>query len=127
MTQPVRLTVGNSASTGVRPLSYVFEVSSDERFGSTLFSQTGVRPGDGGQTTFVMPQTLQAERRYYWRARAQDGANAGDYSSVGNFNVFTPVVIQPPTPVEPADGGTRSPVIRRSASRTHRGPVRPGR
>src|ERR1051326_4923552 len=42
--QPVTLTVDNANSNGVRPLTYIFEISSDASFASKLFSQTGVEP-----------------------------------------------------------------------------------
>ena len=71
-----------------------------------LFTQTGVAPGNDGKTSFKMPQTLAAERKYYWRSKADDGANASDFSAVADFTVFTPVMIQPPVLLDPADGAT---------------------
>jgi hypothetical protein len=106
--QPITLMVGNSTSTGVRPLSYVFEIASDSAFASKIFTQTGVTAGSGGQTSFRLPQPLSADRTYFWRARAEDGANTGDYAAPTSFKVFTPVVINPPTPTAPADGSTLS-------------------
>ena len=43
---------------------------------------------------------------YYWRSRAQDGANTGPYSAVYQFSIVNPVVIDPPTPIEPAGNVT---------------------
>src|SRR4051812_13802421 len=49
--QPVRLTVQNANSSGVRPLSYSFDVASDSGFSTKVFSRAGVAPGDGGRTS----------------------------------------------------------------------------
>src|SRR5580765_656406 len=40
--QPIQLTVENATTTGVRPLSYILEMSADASFGSQVFSQTGI-------------------------------------------------------------------------------------
>jgi hypothetical protein len=42
--QPIVLTVGNSASNGVRPISYIFQIATDSGFSQVLFTQTGVAP-----------------------------------------------------------------------------------
>ena len=99
--QPVTLTVQNASTSGVRPLSYLLEVAVDAGFTNKVFSRDGISPADGGRTSLQLPAPLAAERSYYWRARAQDGANTGDYSSARTFSVFTPIVIGKPTPVSP--------------------------
>src|ERR1051325_6138470 len=99
--QPVTLTVQNASTSGVRPLSYLVEVAVDAGFTNKVFSRDGISPADGGRTSLQLPAPLAAERSYYWRARAQDGANTGDYSSARTFSVFTPIVIGKPTPVSP--------------------------
>jgi hypothetical protein len=99
--QPVTLVVENSATSGQRPLSYVFEVATDAAFTNPVFSRTGVAPGDG-RTTIRLPDPLATGRSYYWRARAEDGANTGPYSAPANFDVFTPIVIDSPQLVSPA-------------------------
>ncbi|MEO7191070.1 MAG: hypothetical protein ABI051_08435 [Vicinamibacterales bacterium] len=105
-TQPITLVVQNASSNGVRPLNYVFQVASDSGFSSVVFSQTGVTPGEGGRTQLRLPQPLAAERVYYWRVRAIDGANEGEFSAAADFTVFTPVVIGIPALTSPADGAT---------------------
>jgi hypothetical protein len=104
--QPVTLTIDNAATNGVRPLSYDFEVASDAAFGTKIFSKAGVEPGTNGQTSVRLADSLAPEHTYYWRAKADDGANASGYSPVTSFLVFTPVVIQPPVQRAPADGAT---------------------
>lgn len=101
--QPITLTVGNATTSGVRPLSYVFEVATDAGFTNKVFARDGITPGDG-QTSLRLPDALATGRSYYWHARAQDGANTGPFSSGVTFNVFTPIVIGAPTPVAPSSG-----------------------
>jgi len=100
--QPVTLVVENSGTNGPRPLSYVFEVATDAAFANTVFARTGIAPGDG-RTTLRLPDPLATGRSYYWRARAEDGANTGPYSPPANFEVFTPIVIDAPQLVSPAN------------------------
>jgi hypothetical protein len=68
-------------------------------FNSKVLSRDGIQPGDG-QTSLRLSDPLATGRSYYWRARAQDGANTGPFSNA-DFVVYTPVVFQPPTPVSP--------------------------
>ena len=104
--QPVTLTLSNAATTGVRPLNYLFEVATDAGFSNKVFSRDGIMPGASGRTTLRLPNALAPERSYYWRARAQDGANTGPYSSAAFFNVFTPVVLGKPILQEPVGNAT---------------------
>lgn len=99
--QPVTLTLQNSSTSGVRPLSYVFEVAADAGFSNILVSQGGVKPGESGRTSLKLSDPLASQRTYYWRARAEDGANTGPFSGVTAFTIFTPVVIQPPVLASP--------------------------
>src|SRR6266508_1032105 len=39
--QPIRLVVQNATSSGVRPLTYTFEVAADSGFGTKAFSRSG--------------------------------------------------------------------------------------
>jgi hypothetical protein len=108
--QPITLTVGNSTTSGVRPLSYVFEVAADAAFTNKVFTREGIAPGDGGQTTLRLPDALATGRTYFWRARAQDGANTGPFTSGVDFNVFTPIVINAPSLTSPINDTTISSV-----------------
>jgi hypothetical protein len=104
--QPLTLVVQNASTSGVRPLSYVFEVATDAAFANKVFVRDGVTPGDGGRTSIKLPDPLATERAYFWRSRAQDGANASDYSTPATFNVFTPIVIGVPLLMLPAGNTT---------------------
>ena len=103
--QPVTLVVDNAVTNGQRPLSYLFEVATDAGFTNPVWSRTGVTPGEG-RTSMRLPDALATGRSYYWRARADDGANASPYSPAANFDVFTPIVIEPPRLVSPDHNAT---------------------
>ena len=123
--QPLTLLAENAGSTGVRPLSYVFEVAADAGFSNMVFAREGVAPGDGGRTSIRLPDRLAPERSYFWRVRAQDGANTGPYSPAASFDVFTPIVIERPELVAPDVNSVGQPlrptfVVNNSA---HSGPV----
>lgn len=98
--QPIRLVVANATSSGVRPLTYSFEVAADPGFGTKLFSRSGVAPGDG--KTSVQVDRLELGRSYYWRAWAEDGANTGAMASAG-FEIFPKPAVTPPAAVAPAN------------------------
>jgi hypothetical protein len=78
--QPIKLLIENASSTGVRPISYTFEVAIDSGFATKVYARGGVPAGDGGRTS-VQIDRLDLGRAYYWRARADDGANASQFSS----------------------------------------------
>jgi hypothetical protein len=103
--QPITFTVTNASSNGVRPLTYALEIAVDSAFANKIFTQTGITPGDG-LTSFRLPSNLGAERGYFWRVKAYDGANEGDYSPTMTFSVFTPVTIGRPGLSSPLDGST---------------------
>lgn len=99
--QPVTLLLENALTSGPRPLNYVFEVATDAGFSNRVFAQDRVPPGDAGRTSLRLPDALNMGRVYFWRAKAQDGANEGPYSPPVNFNVFTPVGFDKPLPISP--------------------------
>jgi hypothetical protein len=101
--QPITLTVRNAQTNGQRPLSYVFEVAIDANFAQKVYSHTGITPGDG-QTSHKIGDALSADHTYYWRARAVDGANSGDFMPPATFAIFTPVVFGAPGLAQPANG-----------------------
>ena len=53
--QPIRLVVQNATSSGVRPLTYTFEVAADSGFATKVFSRSGVAPGDGKTSVQIDP------------------------------------------------------------------------
>lgn len=100
--QPQTLLIENAGTSGPRELWLQVQVAADGNFQQVLHQADRVTLGPNGRTTYRMPEPLGAGHTYYWRARASDGANTGPYSSVANFSVIQPVVIEAPTPIEPA-------------------------
>ena len=101
--QPLTLLLENAGTNGQRPLSYVFDVATDTGFTNKVFTREGIAPGDGGRTALRLPDPLASGRTYYWRAQALDGANTGPHSPAAHFRIFTPIVIEKPTPESPVD------------------------
>lgn len=99
--QPLTLLIANANTTGVRPLTYQVEVALDNGFANKVFTREGLTPGGNGQTSLRLSDALAADRTYYWRARAQDGANAGPYSNAVAFTVYTPIVLEAPDLASP--------------------------
>jgi len=99
--QPVALVLDNASTSGQRPLSYVFDLALDGAFSNIVYSKSGVTPGDG-RTTVSVATTL-TNHTYYWRAKAQDGANDGPYSVYATFDIVSGAVYQAPVPVAPAN------------------------
>jgi hypothetical protein len=111
--QPIKLLIENASSTGVRPLKYAFEVASDSGFQTKVFARSGVPPGEGGRTS-VQIDKLDLGRGYYWRARAEDGANIGIYAAA-QFEVLPKPFLTGPSPISPANNDRvteRKPTLR---------------
>lgn len=106
--QPITLTVQNATTNGQRPITYRFEVAVDSEFANKVTSREGIEPGGDGKTSLRLPDALAADRTYFWRAKAVDGANESGYSPAVSFAVVTIAEIQGPTPISPVGGGTTS-------------------
>src|SRR5262245_43142583 len=106
--QPITLLIENASSNGVRPLTYAFEIATDANFTNKVFSRDKIAPGEGGRTSLRLPDPLATARTYFWRAHAEDGANPGSQSRSTSFDVFTPIVFEPPGLVAPAENSTIS-------------------
>lgn len=105
--QPLQLLIQNAGSNGERPLKYSFEVAADAAFQKIIFARTGIEPGSDGLTRLQLPDKLAAGT-YWWRTRAEDGANTGPYSPVKSFIVLAEVILSPPIPSSPTNGSTVS-------------------
>ena len=103
--QPLTLSFMSAESNSVRPFTYELQIASDAAFINVVVHMTGIEPGASGQVVVALPDTLDAGV-YYWRTRALDGANTGDYSAAVSFEIFTPVVIGAPSASVPAGGVT---------------------
>lgn len=101
--QPLTLLLENASSNGPRPLNYLFEVATDAGFTNRVFAREGIDSGGNGRTSLTLPDPLSPGRSYYWRARAQDGANTGPYSSAAGFNLIQPVSFDKPRLISPTN------------------------
>jgi hypothetical protein len=106
--QPITLTIQNSSTNGQRPITYSFEVAVDGEFANKVVTRDGVEPGGDGKTAFRLPDALVADRTYYWRAKALDGANQSSYSETLSFAVVILAEIQAPLLLFPINGATAS-------------------
>ena len=78
--QPIKLIIENATSNGVRPVTYMFEVATDSEFVTKVYARSGVPAGDNGRTS-VQIDRADLGRAYYWRAKADDGANSSQFSA----------------------------------------------
>jgi hypothetical protein len=99
--QPVRLLFQNATTTGVRPITYTVEIATDAAFTSVVFKRTGIAGAQGDTTSVQLPDALATGRTYWWHVRAEDGANAGDFSAAKSFVAVAPVNLGAPTAKTP--------------------------
>jgi len=92
--QPIKLIIENAASNGVRTISYIFEVATDSSFTTKVYARSGVPQGDNNRTS-VQIDRLDSSRSYYWRVKADDGANSSEYAS-SQFELLPKPVLNPP-------------------------------
>lgn len=100
--QPIKLLIENASSNGVRPLTYAFEVAADSSFATKVYARSGVPQGEGGRTSVII-ERLELGRSYYWRARAEDGANMSTYATA-SFEVLPRAFLNPPPLRSPLGG-----------------------
>jgi hypothetical protein len=89
----LRVTNATSSQSGTK--TYEFQVADTSTFALTpgsalsshvvVVSQSGVPEGGDGTTSFVVGQDLTPVTRYYWRARALQGAATGPWSNMSRF------------------------------------------
>lgn len=110
--QPIKLVIENATTTGVRPITYMFEVAADAEFNSKVYARSGV-PGGGSGKTSVQVDRLDLGRAYYWRARAEDGANSSQFSTA-QFEVLPKPQLNAPNLLSPVNNErvtTRRPAL----------------
>jgi len=105
--QPVTLTVRNAVSTGTTALTYTFEVATDANFANRVYTKDNVAEGGGGQTALRIDR-IAADRSYFWRARANSGAQAGPNSTTRGFSIGPEVILQTPVLLSPENNGQAS-------------------
>ena len=112
--QPVALSFAAATSNGERPFWYEIEIGSDHEFANIVHRSNRITPlsstqngrasqdePPSGVETYMVPDTLAADRVYHWHVRAADGANTGPFSDTSQFEIFTPITIQAPRPTSP--------------------------
>lgn len=111
--QPIKLVIENATTSGVRPVTYMFEVATDADFTAKVYARSGVPAGDGGRTS-VQIDRLDLGRAYYWRAKADDGANSSQFSA-SQFEVLPKPQLNAPGLVSPVNNErvtSRRPTLR---------------
>lgn len=98
---PVTLTIQNSTTNGQRVVKYLFEVASDAAFASKVLDPVTVPQGENGQTKYTIDKSLESGKTYYWRAKADDGANQSAIAAARDFSIYT-LSITAPALVYPA-------------------------
>jgi hypothetical protein len=99
--QPIVMIIHNPNSNSERPLVMRLQIAIDSGFSTVILNREGLNPAGGGETRFVMSDRLPHGRDYYWRLRADDGANVSDWSGTAQFKVLSPVILGVPEPVFP--------------------------
>ncbi len=120
--QPVTLTVQNAVST-TGGATYTFEVATDGNFTNKVQTKDGVAEGSGGQTT-VKLDMLDAQKDYFWHAKATVAGKSGTFGSVSKFTVGVGVILNAPVPIAPLQGAETGlrPALR-VTNATHSGPA----
>jgi hypothetical protein len=109
--QPVSFAFDSATSSSPRPFTMHLQVASDYGFANIKFDRAGFeKPENSARISFRLTDRLP-KGVYFWRVRAEDGANNSDWSAPAAFEALDQVIIGIPT--------TRSPINNeRVASRT---------
>jgi hypothetical protein len=111
--QAPSLLIENAGTSGVRAIWLEIDIATDPQFTQLVHHADNIAMGEGGRTTYQLPSALPAGYTYYWRMKANDGANSGPYSEAQSFVVVPPVVIDPPTNGSPSGNiNTNTPEFR---------------
>jgi hypothetical protein len=101
------LVVSNAQGTVFPPLTYRFEVYSNQEL-TALVSQVASMAEGSGTTSWAVDQDLLDNHQYWWRCRATDaGYNSGPWMATATF--YVQANNQPPTVpsfVSPSNGAT---------------------
>ena len=102
--QPIELEFNRSVSNGERPFWYEVDVATDREFSTLTHSVPNIEPNRQITEGYTLNVELNANQVYFWRVRALDGANTGNYSEPAAFEIYTPLQTSKPTIVSPNDG-----------------------
>lgn len=99
--QPVTFAFDSASSSSPRPFTMHLQVASDYPFAHVVFDRAGFeKPSSGTRISFRLPDRLP-KGVYYWRVRAEDGANNSDWSAPAAFEALDQIIIGIPTTVSP--------------------------
>ena len=100
------LTVGNAQPTFVpsADFTYLYTVYEVQDDGSLVLVDTREVDQTANTTSYRLSEDLEQRTSYQWRAVAKIGDKLGPLSSMATFS--TPTLLDPPTPVSPANGST---------------------
>lgn len=82
------LAINNSTDPDSATLTYNFDVALDPDFNLVAASVKGIAGGEG-VTSWTVPENLQENGLYYWRAQADDWLTEGPWSTTARFFVNT--------------------------------------
>lgn len=99
--QPLTIVFGNAESNSVRPFTLTLQIAADAEFATPVFTQNGIQPAADGVNRFTLPAKLQAGQVYHYRVKADDGANASEWSPAIVFAILQPIVLGIPNPLSP--------------------------
>ena len=87
--QPIQLEFNRAVSNGERPFWYEVDVTTDREFSTVTHSVSNIQPNSQTTEGYTLNIELNANQAYFWRVRALDGANTGDYSESATFEIYT--------------------------------------
>ena len=94
--QPLSIVIEDAHTNGPRAITMSFDIAADIGFSNIVYAQKGIVPSGEGLTRLRLPDRLQPGRTYYWRTKADDGANSSPWSNAAHFELQQPIVIGVP-------------------------------
>ena len=94
--QPVSIVIEDAHTNGPRAVTMSLDIAADIGFTNVVYGQKGIVPSGEGLTRLRLPDRLQPGRTYYWRTKADDGANSSPWSNASHFELQQPIVIGVP-------------------------------
>jgi hypothetical protein len=112
--QPVTFAFDSASSSSPRPFTMHLQVASDYPFTKIVFDRAGFeKPENGTRISFRLPDRLP-KGVYFWRVRAEDGANNSDWSAPAAFEALEQIIIGRPAAYTPNNNEritTRTPAL----------------
>lgn len=101
---PLVLTVENATATPAAPITYSFEVATDQSFATRVFVQENVAQDESGRTSVTVSAALEPGAAYVWRARAQTATAVSAAADPWTFSTAAAQALGVPAAIEPATG-----------------------